>query len=160
MKKNIVRIGSLFACVAISGIALSCSKPGAAKEAATRTVIDHDDESVVIPAKVNRAVVVGVWPLPSVITVFLGSPDRLVGIPPASIGAAKAGLLGELFPSYLNIDSHFLANDTLNVEEVLALSLIHISEPTRLRRIERQTFFRTILVRRRRCEKRCGRSRR
>ncbi|MGI5097619.1 ABC transporter substrate-binding protein [Treponema socranskii] len=121
MKKNIVRIGMLFTCMALSGFFVSCSKSGAAKEAATRTVIDHDDESVVIPAKVNRAVVVGVWPLPSVITVFLGSPDRLVGIPPASIGAAKAGLLGELFPSYLNIDSHFLANDTLNVEEVLAL---------------------------------------
>ena len=121
MKKNIVRIGTLFACLALSTFAISCSKSGASKEAATRTVIDHDDESVVIPAKVNRAVVVGVWPLPSVITVFLGSPDRLVGIPPASIGAAKAGLLGELFPSYLNIDSHFLANDTLNVEEVLAL---------------------------------------
>ena len=121
MKKNIARVGTIFACMALSGFFASCSKSGAAKEAATRTVIDHDDESVVIPAKVNRAVVVGVWPLPSVITVFLGSPDRLVGIPPASIGAAKAGLLGELFPSYLNIDSHFLANDTLNVEEVLAL---------------------------------------
>ena len=74
MKKNIVRIGTLFACLALSTFAASCSKSGAAKEAATRTVIDHDDESVVIPAKVNRAVVVGVWPLPSVITVFLGSP--------------------------------------------------------------------------------------
>ena len=120
MKKNSVRIGALFAGLALSAIALSCSKSGAVKES-TRIVIDHDDEKVVIPAKVKRAVVVGVWPLPSVITIFLGSPDKLVGIPPASIGAAKAGLLGELFPSYLNIDSHFLANDTLNVEEVLAL---------------------------------------
>ena len=120
MKKNIVRIGTVFACLALSVIALSCSKQGTAKET-TRTVIDHDDERVDIPANVKRVVVTDVWPLPSVITVFLGSPDRLVGIPPASIGAAKAGLLGELFPSYLHIDSHFFANDTLNVEEVFAL---------------------------------------
>ena len=121
MKKNSVRIAAFLTLSALSLFCVSCSKAQVAQKETTRTVIDHDGESVVIPSKINRAVVVDVWPLPSVITIFLGSPDRLVGIPPASIGAAKAGLLGELFPSYLHIDSHFFANDTLNVEEVLAL---------------------------------------
>ena len=100
----------------------SCAKKTENVNASTRVVIDHDGEEVTIPSKVEKAVVAGVWPLPSVITVFLGSSEKLIGIPPASLGAAKAGLLGELFPEYLNIDSHFMTSDTVNVEEILKLN--------------------------------------
>lgn len=120
MKKIANRIFAfavLLTCIAM----LSCAKNRASETATTRTVVDHDDEEVVIPNEVNRVIVTSTWPLPAIITVFLGSPDKLVGIPPASIEAARAGLLGELFPSYLNINSRILQNDNVNVEEILRL---------------------------------------
>ena len=105
----------------LSGV-ISCKKETKPAEASARTIIDHDGKSVTIPNQVNRVLVASVFPLPSVLTVFLGSPEKLVGIPPASLGAAKAGLLGEIFPEFLNIPTNFLANNEINVEEVLKLN--------------------------------------
>ena len=56
-----------------------------------------------------------------VITVFLGSAEKLVGIPPASMGAAKAGLLGELFPEILKAQTGYTAGLDLNIEELMKL---------------------------------------
>ncbi|MCI2097381.1 MAG: ABC transporter substrate-binding protein [Sphaerochaeta sp.] len=89
--------------------------------AATRTVVDHDGETVTIPQVVNRVAIIQPWPLPSIATVFLGSPEKLVGIPPAALGAAKAGLLGEIFPDYLNISTSFTDGSDVNMEELLKL---------------------------------------
>jgi iron complex transport system substrate-binding protein len=88
---------------------------------ATRTVVDHDGETVTIPQVVNRVAIIQPWPLPSIATVFLGSPEKLVGIPPAALGAAKAGLLGEIFPEYLKISTSFTDGSDVNMEELLKL---------------------------------------
>ena len=68
---------------------------------AARVITDENGDRVALPEKIERIAVVGILPFPSVVTVFLGSAEKLVGIPPASMGAAKAGLLGELFPELL-----------------------------------------------------------
>lgn len=106
-------------------LALACLSPTfakTAKKSATRVVIDHDGEKVTIPAVVNRVAIVSIYPLPSVTTVFLGSSEKIVGIPPASLGAAKAGLLGELFPDILTKPTSFTTGEDVNIEELLNLN--------------------------------------
>ena len=78
-------------------------------------------DKVTVPDKIERIAVAGILPFPSVITVFLGSAEKLVGIPPASMGAAKAGLLGELFPEILKAQTGYTAGLDLNIEELMKL---------------------------------------
>ena len=123
MKKLLTSITvMLLACAAVSPVFAQASREVTVKEEpATRTIVDHDGESVEIPDVVGRVAIVQPWPLPSVMTIFLGGTEKIVGIPPAALGAAKAGLLGEMFPSYLNISTKFDEGDEINVEELLKL---------------------------------------
>lgn len=86
-----------------------------------RTVTDEAGTKVDVPKKVERVVVAGILPFPSVISVYLNSASKLVGIPPASMGAAKAGLLGELFPEILKAETKFQNGNAINIEEVMKL---------------------------------------
>lgn len=87
----------------------------------TITIVDHADNEVTLPREINRIVVTDIYPLASVITVFLGSADKLVGIHPVSMSAAQSGLLGEIFPEILNADTSFMTGSDLNIEELLKL---------------------------------------
>ncbi|MDO5115384.1 MAG: ABC transporter substrate-binding protein [Synergistaceae bacterium] len=93
---------------------------GGAAEAA-RVITDENGDSVTLPEKIERVAVAGILPFPSVVTVFLGSAEKLVGIPPASMGAAKAGLLGELFPEILKAETGYSSGLDLNIEELMKL---------------------------------------
>ena len=97
--------------------------PLAAFAAAPETVVVTDEAGnrVEVPKKVERVVVAGILPFPSVITVYLNSAAKLVGIPPASMGAAKAGLLGEMFPEILKAATNFQNGNSINVEEIMKL---------------------------------------
>ena len=64
----------------------------------TITIVDNLDNKVTVPKKIDRIAVAGIFPFPSILSVFLGSAEKIVGMPPASMSAAKAGLLAELFP--------------------------------------------------------------
>lgn len=88
---------------------------------ASRTITDHAGDTVVLPDKIERIAVAGILPLPSVLTVFLGSAEKIVGIPPASMGAAKAGLLGEVFPEILKAETKYMSGLDLNIEELMRL---------------------------------------
>lgn len=88
---------------------------------ASRVITDEAGDKVTVPDKIERIAVAGILPFPSVITVFLGSAEKLVGIPPASMGAAKAGLLGELFPEILKAQTGYTAGLDLNIEELMKL---------------------------------------
>ena len=87
----------------------------------TITVTDHLGNQVEVPEKVNRVAVVGIFPLPSVISIFLGSAEKIVGIPPVSMSAAKSGLLGEIFPEILKAETGYMNGDNLNIEELMKL---------------------------------------
>ena len=97
------------------------SSAASAAEGETRTITDHAGRQVEIPAQVNRVVVTDIYPLPSVLSVFLGSADKIVGIHPLSMSAAKTGTLGEIFPEILNADTSFMTGTELNIESLLAL---------------------------------------
>lgn len=87
----------------------------------TITITDHADREVEVPAEINRIVVADIYPMASVLTVFLGSAKKLVGIDLVCMSAAESGLLGELFPEILDADTSFMNGADLNVESLLAL---------------------------------------
>lgn len=87
----------------------------------TITITDDAGNEVKVPKTINRIVVTDILPLASVLTVFLGSADKIVGIHPASMSAAQSGLLGELYPNILKADTSFMEGGNLNVEALLAL---------------------------------------
>ena len=90
-------------------------------EKATRVVVDHTGKEVRIPAKIERIVITGPWPLPSVYCLFEGAGDKLVGIHPGSMSAAKHSLLPRVAPGILRASTEFLKGDVLNAEELLKL---------------------------------------
>ena len=92
-----------------------------ADQSGPKTITDHEGNQVEIPAQVNRVVVTDILPLPSIITVFLGSGEKIVGMNPASMSAAKTGLLGELFPDILNASTDFMNGSDINMEELMKL---------------------------------------
>ncbi len=106
--------------VSTSSEAVSAETSGET-EPETITIVDHADREVTLPAEINRVVVTDIYPLPSVMTVFLGSAEKLVGIHPTSMSAAKSGLLGELFPEILEADTSFMTGADLNIESLMAL---------------------------------------
>ena len=117
--KKLKRILSLLLCAAMVPLSAcsggeessSASQPEASvssqaeQESDTITITDHGDNQVTLPRQIDRIVVTDIYPLPSVITVFLGSADKLVGIHPTSMSAAQSGLLGEIFPEILEADT-------------------------------------------------------
>ena len=85
------------------------------------TITDHADRTVTVPADPERVVILDVPPLPSVLTVFLGSADSILAMQPVSMTAAKNGILSELFPEILNARSDIMNGDDVNIETILTL---------------------------------------
>lgn len=85
------------------------------------TVVDHIGNSVNVPKEINRIAVCGIYPLPSVLSVFFNSADKIVGMPPASMTAAANGLLGEVYPEILNAETGYTDGSSVNVEELMKL---------------------------------------
>lgn len=92
------------------------------KEGETRTIVDMDGNEVVVPKEIKRVVVLSMYPLPSVITTYLGSGKKVVGMDPFAYAAAENGLLGKLFPDILEANTSFVEGDAVNVEELIKLN--------------------------------------
>ena len=91
------------------------SSETAVAEAARRTVTDDSGAVTEIPEKIDRIVVGDVFPMASVLSVYLGSADKIVGIHPVSMSAAQNGLLGDLYPEILKAETGFAKGNELNV---------------------------------------------
>ncbi len=87
----------------------------------THRIVDHNDVEVEVPYEVNRIVVCDILPLPSVLTVFFDSAERIVGMSQPGLTAAQNGLLGELYPEILHAKTDFINGSTVNTEELLKL---------------------------------------
>ena len=87
----------------------------------THTVVDHLDNAVEVPYEVNRIVVCDIYPLPSALTVFFDSAEKIVGMPAPAMTAAANGLLGQLYPQILKAETGFIDGSTINMEELLKL---------------------------------------
>ncbi|MEA4823723.1 MAG: ABC transporter substrate-binding protein [Clostridiaceae bacterium] len=87
----------------------------------TITVTDHAGHTVEVPKNIERIAVCDIYPLASVLTVFFNSAEKLVAIPDASMTAAKNGLLGELYPDILNVETKCVSG-SINTEELTKLA--------------------------------------
>ncbi len=84
-------------------------------------IVDHADRTVTVPRDPERVAVLDILPLPSVLTVFLGSAETIVAMQPASYAAAKNGVLSELFPEVLDVRTDIMNGDDVNIEALMAL---------------------------------------
>jgi iron complex transport system substrate-binding protein len=92
-----------------------------AAEAGTVTITDHADRTVTVPTDPTRVVILDILPLPSVLTVFLGSAETILAMEPASMNAAKNGILSELFPEVLDVNTDIMNGEDVNIEALVAL---------------------------------------
>ena len=88
----------------------------------TITVTDHNDNVVTLPRQIDRIVVCDILPLPSVLSVFFDSAEKLVGIAPSSMSAAQNSLLSQLYPEILNAETGFMNGTDVNTEELMKLA--------------------------------------
>ena len=90
-------------------------------EDGTITIVDHNDNTVVLPADIQRIAVCDILPLPSVLAIFFNSADKIVGMSDTSMSAAANSLLGELYPEILNAQTDYIKGTEVNVESLSAL---------------------------------------
>ena len=108
-------------------LVVACGNKSAAttsveSESATHVVVDHGGNQVTVPNKIERIVVTDIFPIPAVLSVFFNSADKIVGIAPTSMSAAKNSLLSQIYPEILNAKSDFMNGNVINVEELMKLN--------------------------------------
>lgn len=104
---------------AITGCSTSTTETTASEE--TRTIIDHAGNEVILPAELDRVVISGILPLPSVFVQFRGTAEEIVGMHPSSMAAAENSYLINIYPEILEADTSFVVNGAVNVEELMKL---------------------------------------
>lgn len=90
--------------------------------AETRTIVDHAGNEVTLPDSLDRVVISGLLPLPSVFVQFRGSAEEIVGMHPSSMAAAENSYLVNIFPEILEADTSFVVNGAVNIEELMKLN--------------------------------------
>ena len=129
MKRFIVLLMALIVCFT----AISCTKKevnevsevnNATSELKkeVHVVVDHGGNAVEVPNKIERIVVTDIFPIPAVLSVFFNSADKIVGIAPTSMSAAKNSLLSQVYPEILNAKTDFMNGNVINVEELMKLN--------------------------------------
>lgn len=122
MKKKYAFIFLIIICIHMVVFANPTSeKPVVDEVFETVTVTDHNGDVVEVKKNPTRVVITDIYPLPSIITVFLNSCSSIVGVHPVSMSAAENGLLGELYPDFLDINTDFMSGGDLNIEQLLLL---------------------------------------
>lgn len=116
MKQLISLMLVLLLTVSLAGCAAA---PEAAQD--TQVIVDHLDCEVTVPKKIERIVVCDILPLPSVLSVFFDSAEKIVGIADTSMSAAENSLLGQLYPEILEAETGFINGSTVNTEELMKL---------------------------------------
>ena len=127
-KNKMLKLFVLVMVLAMSMMAFASCGGGGGEEAAepaetadTITIEDHAGRHVDVPADIQRIVVCDILPLPSVLTVFFDSADKIVGMSAPSMTAAQNGLLGQLYPEILNAETGFIDGTDVNMEELAKL---------------------------------------
>jgi len=120
MKKYVSFLLAMLMLLSFAGCGVA---PESAEKSAadTHTVVDHSGNEVEVPYKIDRIVVCDILPLPSVLTIFFDSAEKIVGMADTSMNAAKGSLLGELYPEILNAETGFIEGSNINMEELLKL---------------------------------------
>lgn len=117
---------------ALSVTVAACSSKGSSASSAssikeevnvpeTVTVTDHADRTVEVPTNPEKVAILGIYPLASMLSVYLNSAETIVAMEPASANAAKNSVLIDLYPEIGNITTDILSGEDLNIEALVAL---------------------------------------
>ncbi len=114
---------ALILAIGLIGAGSGQSQAATSKTATTTTVTDQAGNKVKVPKKIKRIAVVQIYPLPSVLATFFNSADKIVGMPVASMKAAKNGLLSQLYPDILKAKTNYddPTGNSVNTEELKKL---------------------------------------
>lgn len=116
MKNILVKTGAILITVALLA---GCSKKQ--EIAKTRTIVDQVGHEVVLPEKINRVVIASLWPIAATFCQEFGT-EKLVGLDPAIISAAKNSMLVKKYPEIVNISTDFSKGGYMNAEELAKLN--------------------------------------
>ncbi|MGM9940540.1 MAG: ABC transporter substrate-binding protein [Bulleidia sp.] len=85
------------------------------------TVTDHAGREVEVPTNPEKVAILGIYPLASMLSVYLDSVSTIVAMEPASMNAAKNSVLIDLYPDIAGISTDIMAGEDLNIEALVAL---------------------------------------
>ena len=126
MKKLLITV--LVFSIVLGGVYGAGKKDEPAKTAAsgtaegTHTVVDFKGNSVEVPNKIERIIVLGPLPAPTVLTVFQqGKTSNIVGVSPDSVNGAKHSIFSKYAPDFQNISYSFYNGGKLNLEQLIKL---------------------------------------
>lgn len=129
MKKLIVKVLSgMMAVTLLAGCANSTAASTASSQATATaiptevTITDHQDRTVTVPTDPKKVAVLDIYPLASMLTIYLDSASSIVAMEPASMSAAKNGVLSELYPDVLNVNTNIMDGNDVNIESLVALN--------------------------------------
>ncbi len=121
MKKSVALLTAFV--LLVMSVFTACGRTPAegTQEQKTVVITDHSGNTVTLPENIQRVAVCDIFPLTSVLAVFLDSADKIVAMAPSSMAAAKSGILSELYPEILGADTSAISGAEVNVEELLKL---------------------------------------
>lgn len=90
--------------------------------AAPRVIRDLAGNDVELPAAIKRVLITSIWPLPAVYCYYMGSTEKLVGIPGVARSVAEGSIFSKLYPDILELETGFINGTTINIEEVIKLN--------------------------------------
>ena len=91
-------------------------------EPKTVTITDHADRTVTVPVNPEKVAILGILPLPAMLTVYRNSCESIVAMEPASMAAAKNGVLSDLYPDIINVNTDIMNGNDVNIESLVALN--------------------------------------
>ena len=104
-----------------SASSVSSSSNQEVKVPETVTITDHADRTVEVPTNPEKVAILGIYPLASMLSVYLNSAETIVAMEPASANAAKNSVLIDLYPEIGDITTDILSGEDLNIEALVAL---------------------------------------
>ncbi|MBR4098712.1 MAG: ABC transporter substrate-binding protein [Clostridium sp.] len=124
MKKKLsLLLSALLALSLLAGCGQTAAESGGSQaETDTVTIVDHAGYEVTLPTDIQRIAVCDILPMPSVLSVFFDSADKIVAMSPTSMSAAENSLLSELYPEILHADTNAINGTEVNTEELMKLN--------------------------------------
>ena len=123
--KKIVKLVSLVLVAVLLVSLTACAKTiphtGDTDNKNMTVITDHAGNTVEVPKKIERIAICNIFPVPSVLSVFFNSAEKIVGMDKASMISAQNSLLSELYPEILKAETGYIDGTNLNIEELMKL---------------------------------------
>ena len=123
--KKIVKLVSLVLVAVLLVSLTACAKTiphtGDTDNKNMTVITDHAGNTVEVPKKIERIAICNIFPVPSVLSVFFNSAEKIVGMDKASMISAQNSLLSELYPEILKAEPGYIDGTNLNIEELMKL---------------------------------------